>query len=141
MESMYAPDAGKKNIGSGIGHKMPELHITIPGNVVSKKNSRRCFGGKAVASKAFLAYEKTCLQELQYMRKKWEGTYPVELHCFFYRKTKQKFDYSNLVESIQDILVKAGVIEDDSYRHVIPVVGGMEIDKDHPRVSIRIVQI
>jgi len=69
---------------------------------------------------------------------KWQGKYPVKLHCFFYRKTKQKFDYSNMVESIQDTLVKAGILEDDSYRHVVPVVDGMAIDKEHPRTEITI---
>ena len=115
---------------------MNQLEIILPGNVISKKNSKRCFGGKAVSSKAFLAYEKEMLQELQYRRHKWQGSYPVELHCFFHRKTKQMFDFSNMIESVQDILVKAGVIEDDSYRHVYPCKPDMAIDKDHPRVVV-----
>lgn len=118
---------------------MNNLKFTLPGNVISKKNSRRCFGNKAIASKAFLKYEKEMLQEIKYRRHKWLGQYPVELRCFFYRKTKQKFDYSNMIESVQDILVKAGVIEDDSYRHVIPVVDGMAIDRDHPRVVVNLI--
>lgn len=71
-------------------------------------------------------------------QEKWPGQYPVYLHCFFYRKTKALFDYSNMVESIQDILVKAEILEDDSYRHVIPIVSGMAIDKEHPRTNILI---
>ena len=117
---------------------MNHLEIIFPGEVISKKNSRRCFGNKAVGSKAFLKYEKEMLQELQYRRYKWLGSYPIDLHCFFYRKTKRSFDFSNLLESVQDILVKAQVIEDDSYLHVWPVIDGYGFDKEHPRVVVNL---
>jgi Holliday junction resolvase RusA-like endonuclease len=115
---------------------MNQLEIILPGNVISKKNSKRICRGRLLSSKAFLAYEKACLQELMFRRVKWLGSYPVEMHCQFFRKTKQKFDYSNMMESLQDILVKAKVIADDDYQHVIPCRPSMAIDKDNPRAVI-----
>ncbi len=117
---------------------MEELDFIIPGEVISKKNSKRCFGGKAVSSKAHMKWEKQAMAEMQYKRVKWTGDYPVELHVFFYRKTRRIFDYSNLLESVQDMMVKAGIIFDDDFKHVIPVISGMAIDKDHPRVAVSI---
>jgi len=115
---------------------MNQLEIILPGNCVSKKNSKRICRGRLIASKAFLEYEKSCLQELMFRRLKWSGNYPVEMYCQFYRKGMNLFDFSNMIESCQDILVKAGVIENDSFRHVIPCRPSFFLDKQYPRTVI-----
>lgn len=121
---------------------MNDLEIIIPGEVISKKNGQkiiRCGKFPRIkAGDAYLKWEKQAVQELQFKRINWTGDYPIELHMFFYRKTRRAFDYSNMVESIQDMLIKAGVILEDNFLHVIPVVSGMSIDKDHPRVVVNI---
>lgn len=124
---------------------MKNLKLTIKGNVISKKNGQRIFHKRVfgrrkkvpfiMPSEAYLNWEEYAVVQL-IKQPIWLGEYPVKLHCFFYRKTKQKFDYSNMVESVQDAIVKAGTITDDSYRHLLPVVDGMDIDKDNPRVEI-----
>ncbi len=55
----------------------------------------------------------------------------------FYAPDKRKFDLTNKAESIMDLLVDNGIIEDDNYS-VIPNLqlkfGGVE--KENPRVEI-----
>jgi Holliday junction resolvase RusA-like endonuclease len=122
---------------------MRNLEFTIPGEVISKKNGQkiiRC--GKfprIMAGDAYVKWEKQAIQELQFKRTPaWTGYLPCELHCFFYRKTKRAFDYSNMIESIQDMLVKAAILPEDDFLRVIPVIEGMDIDKVHPRVFVTI---
>ena len=120
------------------------MKITIQGQVIAKKNSQRVvrMGARYAirASKAYEKYAKTAIQEAsQYV---WEGDYPVVVEMFFYRQTKRSFDLDNMQGSILDILVNAGVLEDDSMRHVIPKIKehGWEIDKTNPRTEIHIYQ-
>lgn len=118
---------------------MYELELCIPGNCISKKNGQKIIRcgkfPKIMPGDAFVNWEQFALSHLM-NQPSWQGAYPVRLHCFFYRQTKQKFDFSNMLESVQDTLVKAGTLEDDSYRHVIPVIDGMSIDKEHPRTKV-----
>ena len=71
-----------------------------------------------------------------------DAEYPILMHFKFYRKTNKRFDYNNLSQGPQDILVKLGMIPDDDMRHVIPVFhgpyGGWEKDKENPRLEITI---
>jgi len=125
------------------------MKIIIPGNAVAKKNSQRIIRLGRLASirpsKAYDAWEKTALQYLMLQRVQWwPGSYPVELHLFYYRMTMQKFDLSNMIEGVQDVLQKAGVLHDDSMRHVVPVFErrpegyGWAVDKANPRTEITI---
>lgn len=72
---------------------------------------------------------------------------PVEVHFFFYRQNKRSFDLDNMICGSLDALQKAGILEDDTMRHVIPVIQrrpegyGWAIDKDNPRTEIEIKSI
>jgi hypothetical protein len=118
-----------------------ELRITIPGNVISKKNGKKIVKcgkfPKLIPSDAHAAWHKTAMDEFMYKRQQpWPGGYPVEMECVFYRKTKGKFDFSNMIESIQDLLVDAEIIRDDDFTSVYPVKPEVRFDKDHPRVVV-----
>lgn len=132
------------------------MRIIIPGNAVAKKNSQRVvrFGkGKNARysirpSKAYDAWEKEALQNLMIEgTEPYKGPYPAEMRIFFYRKTLAKFDLSNMLEGTQDVLQKAGVILDDSMKHIIPVIDkrgsryGWDIDRDCPRVEVVITPV
>jgi len=119
------------------------VEIIIEGQVVAKKNSQRVVRmGKRYAIRASAAYDKyakqACIQLLG--TEKWNGSYPVIVEMFFYRQTKRAFDLDNMQGSILDILVNAGILEDDSMRHVIPKIkyNGWRIDKEFPRTEITI---
>ena len=117
------------------------LQIIIFGQTIAKKNSQRIIKmGRRSAirpSKAFDLWAKNVAQELS-LRSGWEGQYPVDLYMSFYRKTKAKFDFDNMVNSIQDVLVKGGILEDDSMFHIYPVVRGWAVDKHTPRCEVEI---
>ena len=67
---------------------------------------------------------------------------PVNITCHYYMKTTRKVDLTNLLEATDDILVKAGVIEDDNYRIVAGHDGSRVFyDKSNPRVEITIEEI
>ena len=101
--------------------------IKIPLMCRSKKNSQEihinCRTGKPFVSqgKLYKQFEKECGYYL-FKYKKNIST-PVNLKCTFYVKDKRKRDIVNLLNAIQDILVKYGVIADDNYNIVQSVDG------------------
>lgn len=64
---------------------------------------------------------------------------PIYIKYLFYMKTHRKVDESNLVESIDDLLVKEGIIEDDNSR-ILKHHDGTRVlyDKQNPRTEIYI---
>lgn len=69
-------------------------------------------------------------------------TKPVNVKCRFYMKTKRKVDLTNLLEAVDDILVKGGIVEDDN-RDIIAMHDGSIVlyDKEKPRVEITIEEL
>ena len=122
------------------------MKIIIPGEVICKKNHQMPIRmGKRtiiIPGPKFKEYEKSSVSELKRYHK-WFGAYPVIVETYFYRKTLRKFDFDNMQATVNDVLVKAGILEDDSMLHVIPAIKGhgWEKDKEHPRVEITIKEI
>ena len=127
------------------------MQIIIPGETIAKKNSQRIvkFGRSERArrsirpSAAYDRWEKNALEHLQWIKPPHIFDYPIQIYLFHFRKTKRKFDLSNMIEGVQDVLQKAQIIDDDSMTHVIPVIEfrpgvgyGWAIDKKDPRVEI-----
>lgn len=118
--------------------------IILQGQTPSKKNSKRLFHKNGrniiISSKQYLEWEKTARIAVIEWKKAnhYTLTYPIRLHMFFYRDSKRRWDYNNIGQGVQDILVDAGIIEDDDAYHCIPVYDGFEVDKDNPRVEVRI---
>lgn len=63
---------------------------------------------------------------------------PVTILYFFYRSSKRKFDYSNVIESIQDLLVDIGLLSDDNADMLKSIPVGHEVDRQNPRAEIKI---
>lgn len=116
--------------------------IVIEGEVYSKKNSRQFVGTKGkprlLPSKQYRQWADDVLWQLKVhpaVGRRWK--YPLTAYFKFYRKTKRRFDYNNLSQGPLDLLVDAGIIEDDSMNHIIPnFSAGWAIDKKNPRVEI-----
>jgi crossover junction endodeoxyribonuclease RusA len=91
--------------------------ITIKGRVISKKNSKQVVrtGGRPyiISSKAYQAFEKEAVKQIkrQFRGNPYEG--PVDVCYSFFMKGRLDTDISNMIGSIDDILEKAGVIEND----------------------------
>lgn len=67
---------------------------------------------------------------------------PVNVKCIFYRPNKQRVDLTNLLEAIDDILVKYGILADDNFTILAGHDGSrVLIDKDNPRTEIEITKL
>lgn len=121
--------------------------ITLYGELYSKKNSKRVFSrrGKTVVlpSKVYEKSKPDFLWQLKDAQNKkiWESLmaqtkYPICLNFKIYRKTKRKFDYNNIIQGLQDILVEAGYLPDDDADHLIPFFEKYEVDSKNPRVLL-----
>ena len=67
-----------------------------------------------------------------------EKGFPVVMTFMIYRKTRRRFDYINIVQNILDCMVKVGILPDDDAEHVIPAFEPYGVDKENPRVEIKI---
>ena len=64
---------------------------------------------------------------------------PVNVRVLFYRKNEIKCDLTNLLEAIDDILVKYKVLADDNFMIIAGHDGSrVFIDKENPRTEIYI---
>jgi Holliday junction resolvase RusA-like endonuclease len=122
---------------------MPDF--TIKGTIPSKKNSRinMCRGGRPVSipSNKYREWHTDASWQLKEQKVKQEAIPHIHsITATFFGKTKRKFDLSNKWESVADLLVDYGFIEDDNYE-VLPciqmVYGGL--CRHNPRVEIEYV--
>lgn len=116
------------------------LKFTIPIAPVTKKNSMQVsFKSRTVRqSKSYLQYENDCLKLIT-------GQYrihiskPVNIKALYYMPTQRRVDLTNLNSALHDILVKAGVIEDDNCKIVVSTDGSRVLyDKSNPRTEVEI---
>ena len=123
-----------------------KIIIKIPLLTRSKKNSLQILtnsktGRPFVAqSKLYKEFEKQCWNYLY--KYQLNIDYPVNLKCIFYTPDRRKRDLVNLLNSIQDVLVKCRVISDDNSNIVQSVDGSRIIyRKDEPETIIEITRI
>ena len=123
---------------------MEVIRIVIPLNPVTKKNSSQILknpktGRFFVApSKQYQRYEKECRWFLG-RYSKLHINYKVNVQCLFYMKTKHIVDLTNLLESIDDVLVKYGILADDNSNIVASHDGSRVLhDKNNPRTEVYI---
>ncbi len=101
--------------------------IKIPLMCRPKKNSQQILKNKKTGkyfigqSELYTNFEQECGYYL--LKYKKNISVPINLKCTFYVKDKRKRDIVNLLNAIQDILVKYGVIADDNYNIVKSVDG------------------
>ena len=114
--------------------------IKIPLLCRSKKNSQeirynRSTGKPFIAqSKLYTEFERECGYFLN--KYKTNISYPVNLKCTFYVPDRKKRDLSNLLNAIQDVLVKYKVIADDNYNIVQSVDGSRIIYEKNRQETI-----
>lgn len=119
------------------------VKIVIPLTPISKKNSQQILINKATGrpfimpSKRYKEYERDAMH---FIPKGWEAIdYPVNVKCLFYMPTKRKVDLTNLMEAIDDIMVKAGILQDDHSGIVVSHDGSRVLyDKERPRTEVEI---
>ena len=67
-----------------------------------------------------------------------ENRKPLKIAFKIYRKTRRRFDYVNIIQSLLDLMVKHNWIIDDNADEILPVFREYEVDKYNPRVEISI---
>lgn len=101
---------------------MIPLTITLQGLVKPKKNSKRMvmgIGRKPVllSSVGFMAWHKSAMEQLAmgaYPRNKISE--PISVKIQFMIKDNRRRDLTNMAESVMDLLVDYGVIDDDRWQ-------------------------
>lgn len=124
---------------------MIDLKFTIPLPPVSKKNSQQILVNRVTGrpfimpSKKYKEYEAAAgwfIPKVETIRT------AVNVKCLFYMPTRRKCDLPNMLESVDDIMVKYGVLEDDNFT-IIQSHDGSRVfyDKDNPRTEIHITDV
>lgn len=123
------------------------IEFTIPVRPATKKNSGQIIQVKGrsilIPSKQYKQFEKACLPYLKQV-KDTAGVinYPVNVQCIFFTETKRKIDLPNLLNAIDDAMVKSELLIDDN-RDIISAHDGSRVfhDKFNPRIEIIITKI
>lgn len=116
-----------------------ELHSSKNGQqiIYNKRLERPMVIKKAVARQQ----EYTLKTLLMLNKGKWdkmiEGKkFPLKVGFFVYRKTRRRFDWVNIVQGLQDAMVKNNYLPDDSAQYLTPVFLGFDVDSNNPRTEI-----
>lgn len=90
-------------------------------------------------SEQYTRYEKDALKQLRPYKPDTPIQGPVEVTCLYYMPTRRRVDLLNLLAATHDILVKAGILQDDNSGVVYSVDGSrVHYDKERPRVEITV---
>ena len=119
---------------------MNEIKFTIPLNPVTKKNSQQIIlvGGRPriIPSKKYKEYERDCIPFLTHVE---PVTGRLNVKAVYFMRTRRRVDLINLHEALHDILVKAGVLEDDNCKIIYSTDGSyVDYDKENPRTEVTI---
>ena len=113
---------------------------------ISKKNSQQILINSVTGrpfifpSRQYKEYERNSLLFIPKLTKPID--YAVNVKCIFYMPTRRKCDLTNLLEAIDDIMVKSGLLSDDNFTIIESHDGSRVLyDKENPRTEVQIVQI
>lgn len=114
---------------------MDIVKFVLPLPIPSKKNSKLWTGKYLLSSDKYRQWESDILKRLPILCPAKFGK--CRMSFYFYPENKRRFDMSNKQESIQDLLVKGGVLQDDSIFYLNGYTAELiSIDKKNPRVEI-----
>lgn len=126
---------------------MAEIRYTIKTAPITKKNSQQILTNRKTG-RAFIApsarYKKYEREAAGYLnpRPPRPINCPVNVKCVFYMPTHRRVDKSNLEESAHDVLVAAGILEDDNRDIIATTDGSMVLyDPSNPRTEITITRL
>lgn len=117
------------------------IHFTIPLPPVTKKNSQQILINRNTGrpfvspSKKYKEYERQALRFIPKFAKPID--YGVHVQCRFYMPTRRKCDLTNLLEAVDDIMVKAGLLADDNFTIIQSHdFSRVFYDKENPRTEV-----
>jgi Holliday junction resolvase RusA-like endonuclease len=115
------------------------MQFTIPIEPKTKKNSQQIVmvNGRPIIipSKQYKEFEKSALWYIERIG----IDYPVNVKALFYMKTRRRVDLTNLLEALDDCLVKGGMLVDDNSQIIVGHDGSRVLyDKNNPRIEVYI---
>ncbi len=119
--------------------------IFVGGNVASSKNSKIFTGRFLVDSKLTQEYRNNVhliftMKKEEFLRDIENKEKPYYIGLYYQRKSRHRFDYSNVTQILLDLMVQYGWLEDDSADNVVPVYMGYEYNKEDPGVKIQVLK-
>lgn len=121
------------------------IKFTVPLTPISKKNSQQIMRNTVTGrpfimpSKKYKQYENDAAL---FIPKNIFISEPVNIKCLFYMPTKRMCDLTNMLEAIDDIMVKTGLLADDNFNIVVGHDGSRVLyDKNNPRTEVYITPI
>lgn len=102
-------------------------------NVPSKKNSKIITKNKRIiSSKLVQYYERWCSPILKQQLPTWQKMIqnkplPLKVSFYFFRDSKRKWDFVNIVQVIADLMQKEKYLVDDDTKNFIPLYAGEEV--------------
>ena len=102
-------------------------------NVPSKKNSKIITKSKRViSSKLVQYYERWATPRLKEQLPTWQEMIqnkplPLKVSFYFYRDSKRKWDFVNIVQVLADLMQKEVYLNDDDTKNFIPLYIGEEV--------------
>lgn len=122
------------------------IEFIIPLTPITKKNHQQIVNnpktGKpfVIPSRQYKEYEKSTMWFIPRPQKPIGE--PVNVRCLFFLPTRRKGDLTNYLEAIDDVMVKAGLLEDDNYTIIQSHDGSRVLyDKENPRTEILITSV
>ena len=122
-----------------------EYKLTIPGKLpglndyIAAERTNRHKGAKMKADNGNIvsAAIRQCLQGISIEN-------PVYMEYAWYESNKRR-DHDNVSsfgrKVIQDALVQCGVLQDDGWKHVVGFSDRFEVDKENPRIEVKIREV
>ena len=124
------------------------LVFVLPVIPRTKKNSQQMVQSKKtgrwfpVPSKQYKQFEKECGKYLKEIIPTNPIAVPVNIRCYFYMPTERPVDLTNLLEAVDDVLVKYGILEDDNNKIVAGHDGSrVYVDKGNPRIVVSVEEL
>lgn len=125
------------------------MFISLPLELHSSKNGQQIIYNKRlerpmVIKKAIARQQDNELKILLMANKaKWnkmieDKEYPLKVGFYVYRKTRRRFDWINIVQGLQDAMVRNKYLPDDSAIYLTPYFLGWDVDSNNPRVEISV---
>lgn len=113
------------------------MQFTIPIEPKTKKNSQQIVivGHRPmiIPSKQYKEFEQAALWYIERIG----IDYPVNVKALFYMKTRRRVDLTNLLEALDDCLVKGGMLVDDNSQIIVGHDGSRVLyDKNNPRIEV-----
>lgn len=123
------------------------LKLTILGQTPAQKNSKSIAYNKGTGKPFIMSnqnvkeWQNSADVQLLYYRIKEALRERQELSVKFYVKDKRRRDLDNMLTTIQDALVRGGILQDDSWQYLRIGMVDAEIDKNNPRAEITLTPI